>query len=64
MTPCYIREEIGMQNMSALKQRQYLHIGSNERRGNIGFREPDILEELPCNEDIIMNIGELNHRFI
>ena len=65
-TPYSVKEEIEMRSVSALRQDQYLHLGSmiGHQGGTIGFRELDHMEESPCSEDVIMNVGDLNHRII
>ena len=59
-----MKEEIEMRSISAIRQDQYLHLDINQGQGNMGFRELEHMEELPCDEDILMDIGGLNHRLI
>ena len=53
-----------MRSVSAIHQEQYLHLGNSNGYGSMGFRELEHMEELPCAEDIIMDIGVFNHRLI
>ena len=58
------QEEIERRSIKSI-QVEYSHDNfSIQHHGEIGFCEPTEIDELPYEDDIIMNIGDINHQFI